>query len=78
MSDDEFLYLMIHKYEDDLKNPIIDYLKEILRAKDPVSKLNSLIVQMTPNAKNAVKIIPGSVNAKGSQNADVKIDFKTI
>lgn len=73
-----FLNYMIHKYEDDLKNPIIDYLKEILRAKDPVSKLNSLIVKMTPNAKNAVKIIPGTLNAKGSQNADVKIDIKTI
>ena len=70
-----FLNYIIHKYEDDLSNPIIDYVKEILRSKETLQKLNSIIVKTSPNAKGNVKIVAGDQNAKSADNANVRIRF---
>jgi len=40
-----FINLIVHKYEGEIKNPITDFIRELLASKDPVGKLNSLILK---------------------------------
>jgi hypothetical protein len=49
---------MIHTYKTDLVNPVIDYLKQLMK-KEMLTKLSEIKVQMVPtlnSGKNNVKV----------------------
>jgi hypothetical protein len=53
-----FINKMIHTYKTDLVNPVIDYLKQLMK-KEMLTKLSEIKVQMVPtlnSGKNNVKV----------------------
>lgn len=53
-----FINKMIHTYKSDLVNPVIDYLKQLMK-KEMLTKLSEIKVQMVPTSnsgKNNVKV----------------------
>jgi hypothetical protein len=77
-----FINYIVHKYGDNLKNPIIDFIRELLETQKPVAKLNSLIVKTNQNANTNVKIVPNSRNSSAANaavaNADVRINVRAL
>ncbi len=74
-----FINLMIHKYEDGLANPIMDYLRDLISQK-PKATFDSLLIK-TGKTNDNVKITPGigtNANANAVRNANVKIDIKPV
>jgi hypothetical protein len=65
-----FINLMIHNNEDNLINPVIDYLKKIL-SKEIIPSLGSIGIKTGTNSKN-VNII---TNTNAVKNANVKVSF---
>ena len=73
-----FINLIVHRYEDDLTNPIIDYIKELVE-RNKGAKFNSLLIK-TGNDKD-IKITPGfgkNANANAARNANVKVNVKPM
>jgi len=73
-----FINMIIHKYEEDLANPIMSYLRELVRQK-PKATFDSLIIKTGDNEN--VKIVPGigkNANPNAVRDANVKIDITSI
>jgi len=76
-----FINLIIHRYEDDLTNPIINYVQELVeRVKGaPGAKFNSLVIKTGENKD--IKISPGfgkNANANAAKNANVKVNVRPV
>lgn len=71
-----FINILIHKYENNLTNPIVNYLQKILNRKPDMIKLGKLAITTGNSGKN-VEFITNSNNAKNS-NLKIKMDLKTI
>ena len=75
-----FINYLVHKYDDSLKNPVIDFIRELLETEKPIAKLNSLVVMTNPNANTNVRIVPNaSGNSRAaSANSDVRINVRAL
>lgn len=64
-----FINVIIHKYQDNLINPVIDYLKKIL-TREIIPSLGSISIK-TGNSSQNVKILTNSA----VNNANVKVKY---
>jgi len=73
-----FINMIVHRYEKDLTNPIIDYVREVVESKYG-AKFDSLVIKTGENKD--IKILPGfgkNANANGVKNANVKVNVKPV
>lgn len=66
-----FINIMIHRYKDNLRNPVIDYLRQILSNKEAVAKLSNFTLVTGENNKNVTLV----TNPQNVQNANIKVKF---
>lgn len=62
-----FINKVVHTYKDDMINPIIDYLKQLMK-KEVMTKLTEIKVEMAP--------LPG--NAIGNAKKNVRVGFELV
>ncbi len=62
-----FINSIVHQYGNDLANPIINYVKDLLKTRSPI--FNSFAVKTNSNSK--IEILQGNA----AKNANVKIKF---
>lgn len=62
-----FINTVVHKYKDDMINPVIDYLNQLMK-KEVFTKLSEVKVEMAP--------LPG--NTSGNAKKNVRIGFEMV
>lgn len=62
-----FINTLVHKYKDDMINPVIDYLNQLMK-KEVFTKLSEVKVEMAP--------LPG--NTSGNAKKNVRIGFEMV
>ncbi len=71
-----FINILVHKYEENLTNPIVHYLQKLLNRKSDMIKLGKLSISTGNTGKN-VEIVTNSNNVKNS-NVRIRMNVKSI